>query len=40
MLLDGTYDLFSNEEIKKISFNYNREESEIINLITNPYFTK
>ena len=37
---DGTYDLFSNKENKKISFNYNREESKIINTITNPYVTK
>ena len=37
---EGTYDLFSTKEIKKISFNYNREESKIINEITNPYFTK
>ena len=37
---EGTYDLFSTKEIKKISFNYNREESKIINEITNPYITK
>ena len=38
--VDGTYDLFSNEENKKISFNYNREESELNNTITNPHITK
>ena len=37
---EGTYDLFSDKENKKISFNYNREESKIINIITNPHVTK